>query len=386
MSVSARLPARPVAPAAGGSGTGRGTPWPVVWAVAAATAVPPIVALLVVVGAPTGTQDRLAFAGPVVVGAAVVLSRVRVEAGAVALGLALVFLTAPGNAALESEALASTAGISLYLGVCWVTCSIGLRLPWGPAAGWLAVVLLAALVGTGFDVPILLGSGWWLVGRALRDRQLLADRLRARAAELAAEQDRFADEAVRLERARIARELHDVVAHCMTVIVIQARAAQQQPACAPDALAAIAGAADEVAGDLDTLVRVLESDRHPLSRAVLGALIGRIADSGVDAAIEVRGDPADLPAPCSAVGHRAIQEALTNALRHAPGGWVRVEVDCTDGLAAMIENGPGVDDEPVTVGSGRGLPGLRDRVRELGGMVRWGPTPAGGWRLDLTLR
>ena len=112
-----------------------------------------------------------------------------------------------------------------------------------------------------------------------------------RADELAAEQVRFVAGAVRLERSRIARELHDVVAHCMTVIVVQARAGQQQvdadPAAVPQTLRAISSAAREAAGDIEALVMVMEP--RPLSRAILDRLIGRATDAGAAVSITVRG-------------------------------------------------------------------------------------------------
>lgn len=129
----------------------------------------------------------------------------------------------------------------------------------------------AVMIGLDFDAPItMLGVGWWLVGVTVQHREQLTARLQARADELTAEQERFAAEAVRLERARIARKLHDVIAHCMTVIVIQARAGQQladlDPAAAVEALDAVVHTATEAELDLDTLVGVMDPPGSTLTR------------------------------------------------------------------------------------------------------------------------
>lgn len=362
--------------------------------VAIAVAVVPVVALVVVAGRPDGTAGWVALAGPVTVAMAILLTAVRIEAAAIALGVAFAACLGPGTTALAgSEQWSMVAGVAIYVGACWVTCLLGLRLPLGPSVGWLAVVVVAGLYGTGFDVPVVLGVAWWLVGRALRDRQRVTDRLRARAAELAAEQQRFAEEAVRLERLRIARELHDVVAHWMTVIVIQARAGQQQadtdPAALPDTLEAIRSAAAEAAGDVETLTQVMAGQRRTLDAHTLAALVGRAAGAGTAVRWSVRGELDRLDPIWAAVGQRAAQEALTNALRHAPGSPIELTVDCRDGLCVTVENGlpaPPVAGGPVTVGAGRGLLGLRERAAELGGHADWGPTPGGGWRLRVVVR
>lgn len=81
-----------------------------------------------------------------------------------------------------------------------------------------------------------------------------------------------------------------------------------------------------------------------------------------------------------------MQEALTNALRHAPVGEVQITVNCRDALALTVQNGPPSGAGRSTVGGGRGLAGLRERVEQSDGTITWGSTPSGGWRLDLVLR
>ena len=219
----------------------------------------------------------------------------------------------------------TVAAIALFAGVCWVTCSLGLMLPLRWSAAWMAGLAVATVWALSFDVPVtMLGVGWWLVGVTFRHHEQISARLRHRADELAAEQERFAAEAVRLERARIARELHDVVAHCMTVIVIQARAGQQltdlDPDGAAEALDAILATAHEAENDLDTLVGVMDPHRaSPLTREVLEVIVRRATTGGNRVDLAVLGDPDVLDPERAAVAHRVVQESLTNALRHAPG-------------------------------------------------------------------
>jgi signal transduction histidine kinase len=363
-------------------------------AVAIAVAAVPVAGLLLVAGRPDSASGWLALAGPVLIGVAILLTEARIEAATIALGVALAGYLGPGTAALAaSEQWSMIAGVAMYVGVCWVTCLLGLRRPLGPAVGWLALVIAAGLYGSGFDVPVVLGVAWWLVGRALRDRQQVTDRLRARAAELAAEQQRFAEEAVRWDRLRIARELHDVVAHCMTVIVIQARAGQRQvdsdAAAVPDTLEAIRSAAAESARDIETLTQLMAGQRRSLDTRMLASLVDRATRAGAGVRLTVHGDPDRLDPTWATVGYRAVQEALTNALRHAPGSDIEITVDCRDGLTLTVENEeptPAGTTGPVTVGAGRGLLGLRERVTELGGQAAWGPTSGDGWRLQVALR
>jgi signal transduction histidine kinase len=251
--------------------------------------------------------------------------------------------------------------------------------------------LAAVVVGLDFDVALaMLGIGWWVVGVTFRHRERLAGRRRERADELADEQERFADEAVRLERARIARELHDVVAHCMTVIVIQARAgrelAQVDPATADEALDAILATAREAETDLDALVGVMDgSAARPPIQELLDSMVQRAASGGTAIRLELHGELGSLDAVRSAVAHRVMQEALTNALRYAPGAPVSIELDRRTGLTLAVTNGPGTPSASITAGSGRGLAGIAERASALGGTAVWGPTSAGGWRLAVSL-
>ncbi|HVK36777.1 MAG TPA: histidine kinase [Microlunatus sp.] len=368
------------------------SPWTATWLVAAVAVVIPEVALALVEGAPETGAAWMARCVPVAVGLAVVLTRVRVELAASILIVAMVTVFRSADVVLNSPGVWPTvAAIALFAGVCWVTCSLGLMLPLRWSAAWMAGLAVATVWALSFDVPVtMLGVGWWLVGVTFRHHEQISARLRHRADELAAEQERFATEAVRLERARIARELHDVVAHCMTVIVIQARAGQQltdaDPGGAAEALDAILATAHEAEQDLDTLVGVMDPHRaSPLTREVLGVVVRRATAGGNRVDLTIHGDPDVLDPERAAVAHRVVQESLTNALRHAPGADVALTLDCRRAVTLTVENGPAAAEAAAGVGSGQGLLGIAERAAAVGGTARWGPTASGGWRLVVVL-
>ena len=186
--------------------------WRITLAVAFVVVVPPTVTLLVI--AAQGTEIGWeALLGPLTLGIAVVLTRVNPELGAAVLAAGM--LTTVGavlHVGSSDSALAMAGALTVYLGVCWVTCILGSRVPLARSAVWLAVLAVASLWRLGSDdVPILLLLvGWYVVGVILRSRAQVEARLRARVEELAAEQERYALEAVRLERAR------DRAASCTT--------------------------------------------------------------------------------------------------------------------------------------------------------------------------
>jgi signal transduction histidine kinase len=239
--------------------------------------------------------------------------------------------------------------------------------------------------------PAMLTIGLWLVGRAVRSHRLLAASLRIRAFELESERQQFAAETVRYERDRIARELHDVIGHSVSIIVIQASAGQRLPPGDPAAselLANIAEQVSEATADISGLTHLLNPAlEHPLTREHLEDLLARTAQTGVQLDVDIAGDVSAIPGPAARATYRILQEGLTNALRHAPGAAVRIRVDCGDGVRLEIVNQPppagavGIGE----VGSGHGLTGLAERTAALGGTIHSGPVPAGGWRLSAEL-
>jgi signal transduction histidine kinase len=269
------------------------------------------------------------------------------------------------------------------------------RAPAWPA-GALAVGLLLAGVAAAqiiaFDddqlVPyIMLPSTLYLAGLALRGRETVAKRLTEQADELEAERDAYARLSVRYERARIAAELHDVVAHAISVMVVQASAGQRlavrEPARAAETFNVIATAARHAQSDLDRLADLLAQDATPDGGADLG-LVRTIVDtargSGLPVTLRVSGDTSGVPDAVAHAALRVVQEGVTNALRYAPGAVVEVAVQARpSALELSIINGQSTAPAPLGLGSGRGLTGLRERVGACGGTLDAGPDGQGGW-------
>jgi signal transduction histidine kinase len=263
-------------------------------------------------------------------------------------------------------------------------------------AGALAIALLLAGVAAAqiiaFDddqlVPyIMLPSTLYLAGLALRGRETVAKRLTEQADELEAERDAYARLSVRYERARIAAELHDVVAHAISVMVVQASAGQRlairDPARTAETFDVIATAARHAQSDLDRLADLLAQDATPDGGADLG-LVRTIVDtargSGLPVTLRVSGDTSGVPDAVAHAALRVVQEGVTNALRYAPGAVVEVAVQARpSALELSIINGQSTAPAPLGLGSGRGLTGLRERVGACGGTLDAGPDGQGGW-------
>ncbi|WP_433824782.1 sensor histidine kinase [Actinoplanes sp. CA-015351] len=197
--------------------------------------------------------------------------------------------------------------------------------------------------------------------------------------------------ALRHERARIAAELHDIVGHAISVMIIQAAAGQRLVDRDPDrtreAFAAIAESARQGRGDLQRLVDLLggvASEGPDL--ALIGEVVDRAARSGLDVSCRFEGVRDGLPAAVAHLAFRVVQESLTNALRYAPGAAVRVTVSgSVQHLMVRVENAPGSGPDLGAVGGGRGLTGLRERIQELGGRLSAGPAVGGGWVVEAGL-
>jgi signal transduction histidine kinase len=261
----------------------------------------------------------------------------------------------------------------------------------GPIALSAAGEIVAFDQGTSRGVFVFFIVMAWLAGRAVREHEQLAASLAIRNAELAEEQEAHAELSVRYERARIAGELHDLVAHAISVMVIQAGAGQRLAARDPErtreAFEAIAGAAREAESDLARLVALL-SDRELATAspdlALVQELVERAAASGIDVRLRLEGDTDGLPGPLIALAHRVVQEGVTNALRYGSGAQVSVLVrGDPEALTVEVENGAATERHPLAgTGTGNGLRGLRERAGGLGGTIHAGPVAAGGWLLS----
>jgi signal transduction histidine kinase len=245
------------------------------------------------------------------------------------------------------------------------------------ADGWLVPAIL--LVGTA-----------WIAGRAIRERDLVAARLAERAEELEREREQFATLSVRYERARIASELHDIVAHAISVMVVQAGAGQRIAAIDPEltseTFAAIAGAARQAERDMTQLVALLADDDaigHAPDLTLVEELVARAAGTGLDVTLRLEGSREGLPAPAVQTAYRVVRESLTNALRYASGAPVHVLVRGGSGaIDVEVVNDPARDADGLSGhGTGNGLRGLRERVGAGGGRLEAGPREDGGWRV-----
>ena len=240
----------------------------------------------------------------------------------------------------------------------------------------------------------------WAAGLTLRLRRERETELNAENERLRREQEERAARAVAEERSRIARELHDVVSHAISVTVLQARGARAtldtDPAAARRALDAIEQTNTAALGDMRRLLAVLRDtepegaatdDHAPQpSLAHLDRLVAHVRDSGVPVEVDVDGDPQDLPPGVDLSAYRIVQEALTNVLKHSADARVRIvlayrpdRLDVTvtdDGIPGPLE---------VEPGGGHGLIGIKERVAVVGGEVVAGPGPDGGFEIRATL-
>jgi signal transduction histidine kinase len=252
-----------------------------------------------------------------------------------------------------------------------------------------SLVLNALFTGESVVPYVLVPGAAWLAGRALREREIVAEQLADRARELEEEREAHAALSVRYERARIASELHDIVAHAISVMVVQASAGQRlthDPEATAETFHAIAGAAREAEQDMGRLVALLGDEQAigpAPDLALVEELVARAAGSGLRVTLRLEGEREGMPAPLGEAAYRVVQEGLTNALRYAAGAEVTVSVRGVPGrLLVTVENGPSeVRPELSDVGTGNGLRGLRERVAAQGGTVTAGPTEDGGWRL-----
>jgi signal transduction histidine kinase len=229
-----------------------------------------------------------------------------------------------------------------------------------------------------------------LAAEALRNRrsyiQLLLERLELAERTREEEAQRRAEQ----ERLRIARDLHDVVAHTLTTINVQAgvaaHLADREPSRAGSALAAIEAASRDALDELRAILGVLrevDGAEVPLEPAPgldgVASLVDRFREAGADIELEVEGEqPGRIPEAVQLAAFRIVQESLTNARRHAPGAAARVRLAYADGrLRVGIENNPGQGHNGSGRGHGVGIAGMRERATALGGTLEAGPSPCG---------
>jgi signal transduction histidine kinase len=312
-------------------------------------------------------------------------------------------------------ALAGCVGLSLVVpGAIWeqlqfffcaLLCAwvMGSENPRGRAVAGLAAGLAVAVVTVATD-PVHSGVGDYVFGvtimaAAWTGGVLFGVRARQAAAaeQRAAEQERRAIEAVAAERSRIARELHDVIAHTVSVMVVQAGAAQQ--VLAPgneqvqEALQAIRDSGKGALGELRRMLGLLRDDEpgsppapQP-SLADVDQLVAQVAAAGADIELTKSGIARPLSSSLDQASYRILQEALTNTLKHAGAARATVGICWEPGalvLSVTDDGGPGSGLD-ASLGAGRGIVGMRERAQLYGGELSAGPRPEGGFAVTARL-
>jgi len=270
---------------------------------------------------------------------------------------------------------AAAAGMAVALITLWI--SVAVRSTESAARD---IVSITLVVVTAFTL-----------GRVMRGRELRSVASVERVAVLERERDEDLRHAASEERERIARELHDVIAHGVTVMVVQAGAADQiierDPARARQALVAIQDTGRQALTDLRRLLGLVRDEdtmrlapRPGLQE--LDALVDEMRKAGVPIEVEIQGTPRDLPAGIDLSAYRILQEALTNVLKHAGEARARVVVVYAPNAIELEV----VDDgRAPSHGHGHGLVGMRERVTLYGGTLEAGPAEHGGYRVRARL-
>jgi signal transduction histidine kinase len=298
-----------------------------------------------------------------------------------------------------------TLGVAIWVAVYSVA-AYGDR--WVSLAGLAAAELGSAAVQLTpgrFQAPTVVFNGLiigtaWLLGHFAGLRRRYITRLEERTAELEQARAELARRAVTEERLRLARELHDVVAHSISMIAVQsgvgAHVADTQPEEAAKALAAIEASSRAALIELRRLLGVLRQDSEPQGDlapvpglADLNGLLAEVAKAGLAVRLRVEGSPSPLPAGVDLSAYRIVQEALTNVVKYAGSARAQVVVGYRDQAVTVevTDDGRGA----VTAasdgrtGTGHGLIGMRERVQAFGGDLEVGPRPGGGFRVAARL-
>ncbi|NML51320.1 sensor histidine kinase [Streptomyces sp. R302] len=289
--------------------------------------------------------------------------------------------------------------------------SVAVRRPFRDLS-WIVALALAGAVATVFVRPdpetgrllgIVLGVALTLLaiawGMLVRARRQLVEALRERAERAESEAELRAAQAQRLAREAIAREMHDVLAHRLTLLSVHAGALEFRPDAPPEQIARAAGvirdSAHDALQDLREIIGVLRApgedgggDRPQPTLATLGELVDESRAAGMRVVLDSSvDDPGAVPSATGRTVYRIAQEGLTNARKHAPGTEVTVTLSGRPGAGLTVEvrNPAPAGAVPHVPGSGQGLIGLSERAALAGGRFDHGPTPGGGFALTAWL-
>jgi len=252
----------------------------------------------------------------------------------------------------------------------------------GPSfPGYGSIALFALIIGVA-----------WFLGDVVRRWRTAAIEHEQRAAELAAAREELARRAVSEERLRIARELHDVVAHSMTVVALQAGsgrlAAREDPAAAQQALETIEKSSREALADMRRLVGVLREGEDSLTEPAPGLddierLVEDVERAGLDVEVNRSGPLDRVPPGMALAAYRVAQEALTNVVRHAGVDEAELTLEASDGaLVLVVGNGPPTRAVEPIEGGGHGISGMEERASLYGGTFDARSTDDGGYRVE----
>jgi signal transduction histidine kinase len=299
------------------------------------------------------------------------------DAGLLAFSMVLALFSVGAYSSSTRESLAGLAAVVVIVVLTWLD-------PQNQGSLW--VLFLFGLL-----------FGIWLVGDTLRRRTAQMAELEARTAGLEQEREEGSRRAVAQERARIARELHDIIAHSVSVMVVQAAAAgrvlDSQPETARASLEAIETTGRQALSEMRRLIGVmrreelLEDAKAPQpGLARVEALVDDMRGAGLPVDLRVEGDPGPLPPGVDVSAYRVLQEALTNALRHAGPARVSVIVRYRpeDVELEVSDDGHGPMEDPASTG-GHGLVGMRERVALFQGDFEAGPRAGGGFAVRARL-
>ncbi|HET8682901.1 MAG TPA: sensor histidine kinase [Micromonosporaceae bacterium] len=236
----------------------------------------------------------------------------------------------------------------------------------------------------------------FLAGRTVRNQRAYAAALRVRARTAEEHLRSRAGQAVAEERRRIARELHDVVAHHVSVMGVLAtgarRVLRRDPDAADEALATIEETGRTTLRELRRLLSVLRTEAEPAAElapqpglGAIAALVEQVREAGLPVTLRVRDDPGPLDPGVALTVYRIVQEALTNTLKHGGAATAEVRLGVTGGHLTLEVCDTGHGPRPGGQQAGHGLLGMRERVALYGGTLRTGPRPGGGFRVTATI-
>jgi signal transduction histidine kinase len=319
-------------------------------------------------------------------------------------------------AALTGRAPVPASLLALFVGLY----SVGVYSKWRKS-GLAVPIVGSAILGVLFPfstappVPswlleLIVGVGLWSAGNGVRERQAHAEVLEERARQLERERELATRVALSEERGRIARELHDVVAHSVSVMLVQAGAARtqlgRQPERAAGALREVETSGREALAELRRMLGLLTEVEATAELAPqpgleqLERLVERVGQAGLEVNVQVAGEPRALPPGLDLTAYRIIQEALTNALKYAAGARTEVLVEydpaelrlsivdhgsASSGAGSGVAPGSGLGSGDDARGAGRGLLGMRERVAVYGGALEAGRRPEGGFAVRARL-